>query len=175
MSEFTFLEIQLIRSSLNNKSDGEIAALLERSIEEVHEKINEITGGGAEARCNRIQELQQIIYRKQQEENDKKNKKEEARRKKQRELQERHKLKTEQQLKNDKERSLRLQNEAQHQKKKREWESRRTYKTRELHLDQLQSVRIDNKTIVLVKPGTDINKIKRQYYRPPVSKETLNA
>lgn len=38
-----------------------------------------------------------------------------------------------------------------------------TYKTRDINLSALISVRINRKTVIFVKPGTDIEKIKRQY------------
>lgn len=56
-NEFSTLEIQLIRSSLATKSDDEIAEVLERHVDDVREKINELTGGGADQRSKFIAEF----------------------------------------------------------------------------------------------------------------------
>lgn len=53
-NEFSTLEIQLIRSSFTTKSDEDIAELLERSVEEITEKINELTSGGAADRSRAV-------------------------------------------------------------------------------------------------------------------------
>jgi acylphosphatase len=55
MIPFTNLEIQLVRSKLDTHSDGELAAILERPIEEVHQFIDMLSGGGADARSELVQ------------------------------------------------------------------------------------------------------------------------
>ncbi len=193
MAEFTTLEIQLIKSSLTTKSDGEIAAILERPIEEVHGEINRITAGQAEARSNAIQSRREEIFsRKQQQERQvqelaaaKKQAREEAisrQLQKSRERQERiqrretvlreraekKKLAEEKKSKSEKEyreRSSRIHNEHLRQAQRSQRESRRVFKTRDLELDKMISVRIDRKTLVFVKPGTDIEKVKKFYQK----------
>jgi len=56
VTEFSFLEIQFIRSSLVTKTDGEIAELLERPLAEIREKITELTGTDAPNRDNLVLE-----------------------------------------------------------------------------------------------------------------------
>lgn len=60
---FSNIEAQLVRSSLATKTDSELAELLERPEQEVREFIDQITGGGAEARSIRIQDARDAVTR----------------------------------------------------------------------------------------------------------------
>lgn len=148
MQPFTNLEIQLIRSSLETKSDGEIAAILERPIEEVHGMINAITNGTADERSEKIQ-------RQKESEHLKISVKELRKRKREEEI-----AKKEQR---QKEKQSRMNAEERRKVEKNRLESRKTFKTKEVDLSKMVSVRIDKKTIVFVNPGTDIEKVKKLY------------
>lgn len=64
---FSNIEAQLVRSSLATKTDQELSELLERPIEEVTAFIDQITGGGAEARGVRIQDARAAVTRMEEE------------------------------------------------------------------------------------------------------------
>lgn len=168
MPDFNFLEKQLIKASLADKTDAEIALLLERNIEEVHQHIDVITGGQALTRSEAIQK-----QREEQEQQIRDRKKQKDLAQLQKEARRRHadeKKKLNDELKQKKQ----LQHKEKAQKgraieatimERRRRENRQRLPTRELHLDQLQSVRIDEKTYVFVKPGTNVEAIRKQYSR----------
>ena len=171
-TKFTFLEKQLIRSSLATKTDGEIAALLERPIEEIEEVINEITGGKAAERSEKIAFERKVQYEAARLKTDAAEKakqdKEAARLKREKLAEERRNKKLQEQLKKEqrnKEKQARLNMEEKMVAARNARDRRDRFKTRDLQLDKLISVRIDHKTIVLVKPGANIEKIKAQYKR----------
>src|SRR5687768_3094122 len=56
---FSTIEIQLIKVSMCCKTDDEIAELLERSVQDVHEIINKLTGGSADERTREVESLNQ--------------------------------------------------------------------------------------------------------------------
>jgi hypothetical protein len=173
MDNFTTIEMHFLRASLESKSDGEIAALLERTIEEVHDKINEITDGGAEARSVSIQQHREHCFLKTKAAI---NEKALAKQKRIEEREQKARMRSEQKEKDKKEareKSARMQTESHRQHQKKQTESRRTYKTRVVNIQELVSVKIDSKTTVFVSPGTDIEKVKKQYTRPPLSKESF--
>jgi hypothetical protein len=63
-ASFSPLEIQLVRASLSTRTTGEICELLERSVEDVTELINDITDGKAE---DRDRDVILYLHEKQQE------------------------------------------------------------------------------------------------------------
>ena len=154
---FTFIETQTIRSSLTTKSDGEIAALLDKPIEEIVMIIDRITGGQAAIRSEQIQKLKEDQLKKDHDKNARKQLLKEREQKIQKRSQERSKLQT-------------------HMEKRRNeldrLHSRKKFKTKEVVLSELVSVKIDHKTTVFVKPGTNIQKIKAQYTRKPIGTES---
>lgn len=155
MEPFSYLDIQIIKASLATKTDEQLAFITERSVEDVHAFINELTGGEAIKRNEDVIAYQAARGResKQREKLVKDIVKEEAkvkRERKARELQERMNM-----------------NERRNVEARRREESK-TFKTRKINMSELQSVRIDRKTIVFVKPGTDINWVKKMYKRKPL-------
>lgn len=165
---FTPLEIQFIRSSLGTKTDAEIALTLECDIDQVHAQINAITGGEALVRSERIQKEREAVMRQLQEKENKKKLQLEQKEQRRRQAEEKKKMNIQLKIKKQKEadekrKRINIEEERQQQKKMRE--SRQRLQNRPLNLDQLISVRIDDRTHVFVKPGTDISKIKKQYYR----------
>jgi uncharacterized protein (DUF39 family) len=154
-NQLTSLDIQYLRASLNTKSDGELAATLEVSIETVRAKINEITGGKADERSLRIQKLNEELFKLDQlQENRKRTKKlksENTRRKR-----ERRELKKESMVS-----SLKIQQQIMMNRKIRSETG--TKKTRVIDYSKLISVRIDHRTHMLVHPGTNIEKFRKMY------------
>lgn len=135
---FSPLEIQLIRSSLSTKTDQEIADLVECSVEDLRQLINEITGGGADERT--------IDVIKYQEECRQEKKKKKVKKKVQS-----HK----QQLVDKSKTRLKERKDAENKWEKQRAinkgrEDRRTYKTREIDMTKMISVRMDKRTCVLV-------------------------
>jgi hypothetical protein len=152
---FTPFEIMLIKSSLTTKTDSELATILERTVEEVNAYIQELTGGQAEARNADVlkAQLEMSEARKQSRRLIASVIKEEQEAAKERRLREkRERLNKNEQLRIE---SLKRQ------------ESKR-FQTKVLNMNELQSVRIDHKTVVLVKLGTDIEAVKEQYKRKPL-------
>jgi hypothetical protein len=157
MTPFSSIEVQLIKASLLSRSDGEIAVLLERPIEEIHSEINRITGGQAEARSVQVQAEREEIRLKQMT-------RQSARDKQLRDREQSRKLKEDRKRKEEKERSDRSQQlKYEHERKKKRESEVRKYVTREVDLSTMQSVRVDRKTIVFVKPGADVKKIVAMY------------
>ena len=150
MLPFSYLEITLIRSSLELKSDGEIAALLERSIEDVHDKINELTRGGADKRSLQIQLLKEAQHKNI---TAKEARKEYLQEKKQKEE------------KRKKDRDNKQNSEEKWRADRNRREIRKKFTIKPVDLSAMISVKIDHKTIVFVKPGTDIEKVRQQYTR----------
>jgi hypothetical protein len=151
--KFTSLETQLVRASLTTKSDGELAALLEKPIEDVVELIDQLTGGQAAARSEQIQKQKEAEHQKRSMQNARKE------------------LIQERQAKNEKKQKEKLALANHLEKRKKELgrlEANRRFETKEVDLAKLISVRIDHKTHVFVKPGTNIEKIKKQYHRKPI-------
>jgi len=137
---FSSLEIQLIRASLANKSDEEIAELLERPVEEIVEKINELTSGGAADRSNEVANLKL-----KQEEEKLQKKKRPATVKIERKV-------IEQQYENKakkKTRSIEFENN-QRRKQVEAMSVNRRFKTRTIDYSNMKSVRVNRSTFVWV-------------------------
>lgn len=147
---FTQLEIQLIRSSLSTKTDAQIAEILERSIADIRKAINVMTGGAADDReidVKRFQEEQAAAKIKV---------KKPAVRKVKLKSKE---MKKAESPKAEKVRQAWEKQTAENKKK----HDRSIFKTIEVDLNKLISVKIDNKTTIFVKPGTDIELAKQNY------------
>lgn len=137
MSEYPFspLEIQLIRSSLSTKTNEEIAELIEQPVETIKAYINEITGGTAEDRNNDVIRYQQ----------------EQALAKQRKSSKPKENPHLENKVNSRKKERQEAENQWEKQRaqtKKRD--ERRTYKTRKLDLENMISVKLDAKTIVLI-------------------------
>lgn len=145
---FSSIEMQLIRASLETKSDGEIAALLECQIEDVIVIINEITGGKSIERSASIQQLKEKEF---QDKNRKTARQQFLREQKERS----EKRKIERESRRQQEEILRQKRMSRIQKS--------VFETRQVDLSKLVSVRIDAKTFVFVKPGSNIEKVKKMY------------
>lgn len=173
-NHFTSLEIQLIRSSLSTKTDDEIAELLEKPVEEVINKINEITGNGAHERNIRILEVRAILKKQQEEKNNLRLKKEADRLKRQQAARERHSMKKDRE---EKEFSKRTTFEAQmseHHRRRATREASQTYKTREVDWSIMKSVRVSRNTLVVVpKEMTEEEAIEQYYKNRDASKRSL--
>lgn len=157
MEPFSSLEIQLIKSSLDTRTNEELAELLDRPLQEIIDKINEITGGSAEERSRDVDiykaELSKIVIQKGRRNIDlAKKDREERRRREKREIA-------------NKNESMRVASLKR--------QDRQRYETREVDLSALHGIRIDSKTYVFVKPGTDEEKIKKQYTRESHTPEYL--
>jgi len=144
---FSSLDIHLVRSSLSTKTDQELAELTDHSVEEVQMLINEITSGSSEERSRVVAKYQEELKR------EKKKKKVKQ------------KVPSQKEQFNDKSKARlkeRQHAESQWEKQRaitRTREDRRTYKTREIDMTKLISVRMDKRTCILIE-------------RQPTQKET---
>jgi len=136
---FSPLEIQLVRSSLATKTDQEIADLVETSVANVRELINEITGGNSDERYRDVEKYQ-----------------EECRQEKKKKKPVTVKVPTDKQQLVDKTKArLKERKDAENKWEKQRAinkgrEHRRTYKTLEIDMTKMISVRMDKRTCVLV-------------------------
>jgi hypothetical protein len=168
---FSSLDIQFIRASLSSKTDEEIAEILDKPVALVRTRINEMTGMAGQRQT-------EILL-----------KNEEASRKAHAELQakkinrrireqkaEEHQDKLEKEEKKERKRKERLKHsnivEAQYVARQQR-NDRRKFKTIPIDLAKLISVKIDKKTTLFVKPGTDIKKVREQYQK--LNKKTFDG
>lgn len=154
-NQLSNLEIQLIRSSMATKTNEEIAELIERPVGEVVEFIDQITGGGASARTQRIIDAKSAIARMEEEKRKGKAKfKERVQRKKVEndyEILERHKRDSATAI-------------ADHQKMlTRLRESRQTFKTRVTDYSKMKTVKVCKGTYVWVPLEADPAEVIRKY------------
>jgi homoserine dehydrogenase len=151
--EFSFLEKQLIAGSLKRCTDEEIAEMFEASVDDVTPYINELTDGKAAERQQSILTARdKIILIEQQKLRKQLDKKYEVERAAERQ----------------KQRNVREKIDHQRRTHMNAREGRKIFKKRDLKLDELISVKIDSKTTVFVKPGSDIEAIKKLYTRKPL-------
>jgi hypothetical protein len=148
------LEIQLIRSSLLTKTDEELSSLLDRPAEEIATVVLNLCEGNLDERISSLQQVSEkklipIKSRKRLENERKEAKLEENRR----------------------DLAIRSNIELRRRKERTAWEERRSFKTKSVDLSELVAVKIDSKTTVFVKPGTNIAKVKEQYQRKPLLNE----
>jgi hypothetical protein len=148
---FSMLDIAFIRSSLLTKTDEEIASLLEMPVETVRMKIQELAGEASDNRTRSIEDQREATQKQQQAKEREKIRKAELDRIEQRREQKRI----------EKERRLTIE-DARRAHRQRD-ERSKVFKTRKIDFSELISVRLDHKTIVLVKPGTDIEQVKWNY------------
>jgi|GEM_PF-5792147 len=143
MEPFSPIEIQLIKSSLDTKTDQELADLLDRSVEEVVQIINDLTNGAASDRSRDVEKYKQ---------------EELARKKAKRSGRQARTVKRDTELeakqaKRAKDQVIgRAKTEALTSASRTREESR-TYKTRQVDYSQMQLLRIDDKTQIYVKKG----------------------
>jgi hypothetical protein len=154
---FTNLEIQLIRAKLDTHSDGELAAILERPIEEVHEFIDMMTVGGADARSGLVQELKEKQHQEKVELGKCRPKREgragcnsEAREARIRERKEMLKVREERKQKEFRDRSDAIFREAQRKKEVAAMAVNRKFKTRQVDYSKMKSVKVAKGTYVFV-------------------------
>ena len=155
MIPFSKIEKQLVKAALDTKTDEQLAFILERPVEEVTEYINSITDGQAAERNKAVLVRQKEIVHLSKEKKKviREILKEEATSKRNRKKQEEIKRR-------NREEALAVAR----QRRKEEG----VVKSRNINFSELQSVRLDAKTHVLVKPGTDIEWIKKIYKRKPI-------
>jgi hypothetical protein len=134
-TEFTTLELALIKSSIGTRTDQEIAEILERTVPEVQSFINDVTGTTVSDRDQDV-----LLYKK--------------------EVEDRKKHSTKALQKARKERaemgSVRKQREKREQEAQASWQNQRLaararedrskYATRQIDLSTMHSVRVDEKT-----------------------------
>lgn len=156
-NDFSSLEIQLIRSSLTTKSDEEIAELLERPVEEVHEKINELTSGGAAERSLQVVELKQKVEQEKQKKKKKKGRPVTVKKERiviEKKYEERE-IKTKKKVQFDeRQRRAELENRQTHRK----------YKTRAIDYGEMKSVRVNKSTWIWVPKEMDEQKAIEHYH-----------
>lgn len=140
MSNFSFLEDQLIRSSLDTKTDKEIAELLERPIEEVIDRLNELTNGAASDRNREIELRREEVMKEKAAKNARKEYLQLARHK----AEER-----------EANRKKRLTLDEQRRINRDKKEQSKTYSTITRDWSQYRLVRVDHKTHIYVKIGED--------------------
>ena len=154
MLDFTSLEIQLIRSSLTNRTDEEIAELLERAVDEVREKVKEISEITPEQRQaevirfkadkkKRIARKPAVIKQKKQVE-----KKEELNRTEKQQMQ----------------RKRIIRHEEARKAELRKREERKTFRTRKVDYSKMKSVRVNRQTFVWVDKSISDAEAIRKYY-----------
>jgi len=149
-TQFSPLEVQLIRSSLSTKTDMEIAEVLERPVEEVRAKINEITGGAADERESDVKKYQE--------------EKAQARIKKAKPAKAPKIIRKKEAPVKKPEKQVDVEKVWEQQKAQaRMREARLTFQTKPVDLTGMISVRIDHRTTIFVKPGTDIEQAKHNY------------
>ena len=146
MQPLSKLEEQLIRSSLATKTDAEIAEILERPVQDIHDAINKITDGGASARNERVIEVKQIMEQEAQ------NKKASKKKSKRKSLEEKNKdLWDDAVARTVKKKAVKedgtISNE-EHAESRRRREERGKFKTRFVDPNSLHSLRMEDGTIL---------------------------
>jgi hypothetical protein len=186
-SEFSTIEIRLIRSLISHKSDADIAMILEREEGEVSQKIHEITGGvgpfqirmerrkiAEEKRLQKIEAKNRKAEQRKQKQEASITKKQEAFRNKlledfQREERQEQRSPRRRDKKvdpgNEKKKEVKAliaKQNADRRQKNRENEKPK-FVQRTVDYSQLVSVRVDSKTIIYIKPGEDPEIAKKKY------------
>lgn len=144
-NSFSQFEMVLIQQQLISCTDEEIALMIDRPVELVRNKINQLTGGGTikKSYSQRIQEKQKAAEQKKV--------------KKQRVV----KLKK---VQKKQEKPVTVWREIEQRKleRKKQLEAQ-TLPTRHIDHESLISVRIDNKTTIYIKPGEDAALAKEKF------------
>lgn len=154
-NEFSTLEIQLIRSSLATKSDDEIAEVLERHVDDVREKINELTDGGADQRSKFIAEFK--VQQKQE--------KLASKKKAGRPVNDRKVIEEDYDKKISKKASTIEFKQAQRRKELEAREINRKYKTKQVDYSTMKSVRVNRNTHVWVPKEMPESEAIKQYQK----------
>lgn len=154
---FSPLELQLIRTLHLSKTKEQIAELLERPVEAVVIKIDELNTGKELELA--LDSEPPVPDTKQRGRPDKKKKKPQA-----------DSVFDERDIKNHTRDKTIRDMESRRKVEKESLAINKKFKTREVNTADLISVRIDHKTIIYVKPGTDIEKVKETYQRKPIGK-----
>lgn len=157
--------MQLIRASLATKTDTEIAELLEISVEDVREIINDITGGGAQARAQRIDDVREVITKNAKAKEEARVQKLHRQSKKRRELTEMQSIEKERESNDQRRRSEVAKQSAAQKQKTKEWEAKRSYKTRVIDYSVLKSVRVNRSTLIYVDKSIPDKQAIEQYYQ----------
>lgn len=132
MVDFDYIEIQMMQTMLASKPVEYIADIIEKPVHLVREKINELTGGGTIRKCFDQMQKKKALKKKTDQLN-KKTFKEQDRIAK-------------------KKASGAIVSELM---KKREERNKPKYKTRSVDYSQMISVRVDHKTVIMIRPGQD--------------------
>lgn len=146
-NNFSLFEVLMIKDLISNKSDNDIADMLNRPVHEVTGKIHELTGG-----ANPYHE-KQLQKKKEQE-----RRAEVVRLKK-----DRQQAKKDWESKKRTSTSIIAQQNAERQRARRKREEPK-FATKQIDLSQLIAVRIDHKTTIFIKPGEDPFQAKIKYF-----------
>lgn len=166
---FSNIEIQLVRSALTTKTDSEIAELLERTEPEVFELINEITGGGAEARGIRIEEARAAV-RMIEHQKEEARRKAEALKKMQKESRERNrkpKKRTDGEIREMEKRTNADIIAQQVKKRSQQYLEKQSFKTRNVdygNWDVMKTVQVAKGTYVVVRKEVSDREATNKYY-----------
>lgn len=158
-SEFTSFEIRLLTSMVSKYSDEDIAGMLEKPVQDVTAKIQELTGGAnpyKEKATIAVMEKLNRLPREKKKTGPKKLPKKTGPKKSAKRQQEeeakRRRIET---------RKLAAQRVAERQAVKRQKEV--LFKTKTVDYSQLQTVRIDHRTVIYARPGEDPETARKRY------------
>jgi hypothetical protein len=162
---FSNIEAQLVRSSLTTKTDIELAELLERTVEEVHQFINELTGGGAQDRVSRIDEARSAVSRIQEQKAAADRRKRETRTKRQETNERRRKEMEGISISEQRQRNHAEITAQQQRKRTQEWVAKRSYKTRTIDWAVMKTVQVAKGTYVVVPKDMSEKEAIDTYYK----------
>jgi hypothetical protein len=168
---FTNLETMLIRAKMDTHSDSELAEILERPAEEIHEYIDMITGGEANARSNQVQELKDRRHSENLElkRGRGSSTSEEARNKRLKSIKEtvdRNNERAREKELDRKQRTIQAEIRKRNEERKRSndmMNSRRTYKTKTVDYSQMRSVKVGKGTYIFIPKDADIKQAVESY------------
>lgn len=150
LPELSPVDLQTIRALLSTKTSQEISDIIEYPVEVVEAVISDmgISEDERNEQLNKIIEARTLAIEKKKKVPSKVM------------LQKAEMKKLEKERAEEKKRIV-SEEARRHQVRTRD--ERKKFKTREINFSELISVKINSKTTILVKPGTDIAKIKKQY------------
>jgi hypothetical protein len=158
---FEPLELQLIRSSLATRTDAELAEILERPVDAIRAKIDEITGGESASRDFEISKRREEADQRIEEKKRKKVRDGYLKEKKQKEITYERKRKGKDVVQYEN----RIRREQSPQNKK--------YATREIDMSKMKYVRVNKTTHILVPVGTSDQDAIDQYHTNITSKRDI--
>lgn len=152
--DFSALDLQFISASLSSRTDEEIAEILDKPVELIRAKINDMTGMAGQRQQEmvekkRLQEAAMSVKRRSKE--------------KQAEERQQKLEKKEKREKTNKREHAQRNREHRAQLDRQQSRMTRRYATRQIDFSSLRSLRIDNKTTVFLEPGDDPEKVKEKY------------